>query len=143
MELLEGLVDGVGSAAMLLAMTKTIAAEQQIKTMLVQKGYKLAVTELGGNSIRDDLQTKLAKSVIGAVLNNNVIMKETPEIHAVVHAALEAKQSITMNVFTATNIAVKIAIVRKERWVAVAIFGQSALYHMTNHEKAGLGIMHI
>ena len=47
------------------------------------------------------------------------------------------------NVATSSSLALKIAIVRKEHWIAVAIFGQSALHYMTNHERAGLGVMHI
>ena len=59
------------------------------------------------------------------------------------HATMEAKQGILVNVSTSANIAIKIAIVRKDRWVAVAMFGESAVHHLTNHSRAGLGIMHI
>ena len=69
--------------------------------------------------------------------------KEAYQIHAILHAAMEAKQGILVNVSTSANIAINIAIVRKDRWVAVAMFGESAVHHLTNHARAGLGIMHI
>lgn len=40
-------------------------------------------------------------------------------------------------------LALKIAVVRDDGWLAVALFGKSALHYMTNHERAGLGVMHI
>jgi len=48
-----------------------------------------------------------------------------------------------VNASSSTSIAVKIAIVRNDNWVAVAIFGQSAIHPLTNHLRAGLGVMHI
>ena len=143
MEIIKNMIDGVGSAAMLLAMTNTISDEQAIKDYLTQAGYKAAVTELGGNTIQEGFQVKLVKSVLGAVLNNNVIAKEPYEVHAVLHAAMEAKKGIVKDTSTSANIAVKISVVRKGDWIAVGIFGQSAVYHLTNHERSGLGVMHI
>lgn len=143
MEIIKRMVDGVGSAALLLAMTKSLADEQAVKQLLMADGYIIAVTELGGQSSKEDFQTRMIKSIVGAVLNNGVIKKEPYEIHAVLHAAMEAKKGIFLDMASSSNIASKIAIVRKDTWVAVAIFGKSALYHMTNHERAGLGVMHI
>ncbi|SEJ79356.1 hut operon positive regulatory protein [Propionispira arboris] len=141
MELISRMINGVGSAAMLLSMTRTIADEQEIKNYLHESGYFFAVTEVGGNTGRSDFLEKFIKSIIGAVLNNNVVKKEAHEVHAVLHAAVEAKKGVIMD--TSSNISVKIAVVRKDPWVAVAIFGESAFYHTTNHERAGLGLMHI
>ena len=50
----------------------------------------------------------------------------------------EAKASRLMRAY-----ALKIAVVRGSGWLAVALFGKSALHYMTNHERAGLGVMHI
>lgn len=53
------------------------------------------------------------------------------------------KKGILVSVNTSVSLALKIAVVRDEHWIAVALFGKSALHYMTNHERAGLGVMHI
>jgi len=73
MELISRMINGVGSAAMLLSMTRTIADEQEIKNYLHESGYFFAVMEVGGNTGRSDFLEKIIKSIIGAVLNNNVV----------------------------------------------------------------------
>ena len=143
MDTIKRMINGVGSAAMLIAMTKTISDEQEIKNALTEAGYKFAVTELGGNTVQGDFQGRVTKALIGAVLNTHLVEKTPNELHAVMHAALEAGQGSMINVTRAADVSVKMAVVRKEHWVAVAIFGESAVYHTTNHERAGLGVMHI
>ena len=41
------------------------------------------------------------------------------------------------------DLALKIAIVRNTHWIAVGMFGESAMHPLTNHERCGLGIMHL
>ena len=41
------------------------------------------------------------------------------------------------------NLALKVSIVRSAGWIAVGIFGESAIHPMTSHERCGLGIMNI
>lgn len=143
MDMLLNSIRDVGSAAMALSLTNSISDENQVKQFLLENAYLCAVTEVGGNTSQETFQEKTTKAVIGAALNNNIVEKESYQIHAILHATMEAKQGILVNVSTSANIAIKIAIVRKERWVAVAMFGESAVHHLTNHERAGLGIMHI
>ena len=100
------------------------------------------MTETGGKS-NQDFQDKIAKSVIGATLNQGVISKESTEIHALFHAVEEAKRGVLVNTTTDTNLALKIAIVRNANWIAVAMFGESAIHPLSSHERCGLGIMHI
>lgn len=142
-EFIKNIAIDVGSAAMLLVLTKNIFDEDTIKTYLQEDGYKIAVTELGGRSSYVDFQEKTTRSVIGACLNCGIIKKEQHEIHAVLHAAEEAKKGIIVNVSTNASLSIKIAIVRKDSWIAVGVFGNSAIYHATNHQRAGLGVMHI
>ena len=59
------------------------------------------------------------------------------------HAAEEAKQGMLFSMVSSSSLALKIAVVRDDTWIAVAIFGKSAVHYMTNHDRAGLGIMHI
>lgn len=132
----------IEAAAMLLALTWTLKAENDIKNILEKQGKKYVVTEIGGRSF-GEFQGKTTKAVLGACLNNGLIKKTPPQAHAVLHAAEEAKKGIMVNASTSTSIAVKVAIVRNEHWVAVAMFGQSAIHPITNHCRAGLGVMHL
>lgn len=134
----------IGAIAMLLALTRSIYDEERIKNELLKiPEYKFVVTELGGKSTMDEFQEKTTRVVLGACLNAGLISKQTHEIHAVLHATEEAKKGILVNASSSTHLALKIAIVRSHKWVAVAIFGDSAIHYTTNHERAGLGIMHI
>lgn len=134
----------IGAVAMLLALTRSIYDEERIKSELSKiPEYKFVVTELGGKSTMDEFQEKTTRVVLGACLNAGLINKQTREIHAVLHATEEAKKGIIVNASSSTNLALKIAIVRNSKWIAVAMFGDSAIHYTTNHERAGLGIMHI
>lgn len=141
--MLEGSVNSVGSAAMLLAITRTIYDEERMKEIVAKNGFRAVVTEVGGKTSFDDFHEKVNRAVIGASLNSGIIQKLSNEIHAVVHATEEAKKGILVSVSASASLALKIAIARDDNWVAVAIFGKSALHYMTNHDRAGLGVMHI
>lgn len=132
----------VGNAAMLLALTWNLILEDEVKHILTKEGFKYVVTEVGGTS-SGEFQEKVVKAVLGASLNQGIIDKNTHEAHALLHATDEAKRGVIVNTSSSTSLAVKIAVVRKEKWIAVAIFGQSAIHPITNHERAGLGVMHI
>ncbi len=142
-DILENSINSPGTAAMLLALTQTIYDEDCIKKMVAKKGLKAVVTEVGGKTTFYDFNEKINRAVIGACLNSNVIEKTSNDIHAVIHATEEAKKGLLVSVSTSASLAMKIAIVRNEHWIAVALFGKSALHYMTNHDRAGLGVMHI
>lgn len=129
---LENSIASPGTAAMMLALTQTIYDEELAKKLVAKKGLKAVVTEVGGKTSFYDFNERINRAVIGACLNSGLIEKKSNDIHAVIHATEEAKR-----------LAMKIAIVRNEHWIAVALFGKSALHYMTNHERAGLGVMHI
>lgn len=132
----------VGTAAMLLALTWSLRIEEEVKAILNRAGLKFVVTEIGGRSY-GEFQEKTTKAILGASLNSGLIRKTAYEAHAVLHAAEEAKRGMLVNVSSSTSLAVKIAIVRDNDWVAVAMFGQSAIHPITNHSRAGMGVMHI
>ena len=111
--------------------------------MLTDQGFRLVVTEVGGNSALSDFQVKTTKAVIGACMNTGLVAKTPTNYHSLLHATEEAKRGIMVNLASSTSVAVKIAVVRDEQWVAVALFGESALHPLTNHDRAGLGIMHL
>ncbi len=140
---LENSVVSPGTAVMLLAMTQTIYDEDMAKQLVAQKGFKAVVTEVGGKTSFYDFNERINRAVIGACLNSGIIEKTSNDIHAVIHATEEAKKGLLVSVSTSASLAMKIAVARNEHWIAVALFGKSALHYMTNHERAGLGIMHI
>lgn len=132
-------VKSVGVAAMLLALTRTLKDEETAKRALTEVGHKFVVTEVGGKTSYDDFHEKVNRAVIGASLNSGIIEKTANDIHA----TEEAKKGILVSVSSSASLALKIAVVRDDGWLAVALFGKSALHYMTNHERAGLGVMHI
>lgn len=132
----------VGYNALLLALTRTINDETAVKNKLIERGVRCVVTEIGGKSDHD-LQDKINRAVIGAALNKGVVEKTPQNIHAVLHATEEAKRGILVNTTSSTNVALKIAIVRDNYWIAVAMFGESSIHPITSHERCGLGIMHV
>lgn len=140
---LENSVNTPGIAAMLLALTQTLYDEDKAKQLVARCGFKAVVTEVGGKTNYYDFNEKVNRAVIGACLNAGVIEKTTNHIHAVIHATEEAKKGILVSVSTSASLAMKIAVARNDKWIAVALFGKSALHYMTNHDRAGLGVMHI
>ena len=140
-EAFTGLVEDAQSGALLLAMSNSLQTEELVKDIVKRKGYKYVVTEFGGNE--NEFKRKIVSNVIGACLNTNIIEKNSNEIHAVIHATAEAAKGFALSVRMAANIALKIAIVRDEKWLSVAFFGYSALHYSTNHKRACVGTMHI
>lgn len=136
-------IRSVGTAAMLLALTRNMQDEEYAKKMIGELGFRYVVTEVGGNSVLSEFQTKTTKAVIGAALNSGIIAKSPTNYHALLHATEEAKRGIMVNVASSASLAVKIAIVRDDHWIAVSLFGESALHPVTGHERAGLGVMHL
>ncbi len=134
--------DSVGYNALMLAATRTMADESKVKKLLISRGFKLVVTEIGGKS-DEEFKIKMNKAVIGACLNENVIEKKDTDLHALLHAAEEAKRGILVNTASTTHLALKIAIVRNDKWIAVAAFGESSMHLITGHDRCGLGVMHI
>jgi len=131
-----------GTAAMLLSLTSTIKGEEKIKSLIRSEGLKMAVTEVGGKN-SGEFQDKVTRAVMGGCLNNGIIEKTTASIHALLHAVEEAKKGVLINASTSASLALKVAVVRDEQWIAVAIYGQSAIHPITNHHRAGLGMMHL
>lgn len=140
---MENSLKSIGAAAMFLALAQTIYDEDQAKQMVVKNGFRAVVTEVGGKTSFNDFNEKINRAVIGAALNGEVIQKSVGDIHAIIHATAEAKQGLLFTINQSTSLALKIAIVRDSTWIAVALFGKSALHYMTNHDRCGLGIMHI
>lgn len=134
---------GIGYCAMRLAMTRSIYEENLVKNEFSKnKEFRFVVTEVGG-STKKDFQEKVTRSILGAALNAGLIEKLPNEVHALFHAAEEAKRGTMVNLSSDVHLATKISIVRTDHWIAVALFGDSAIHPITCHERCGLGVMNI
>jgi hut operon positive regulator len=130
----------IGRAAMFLALTHTREEESMLREVLEGKmKFKCAVTEVGGKT--NEFKDKIIHSVIGAALNCGVIDKVPKQVHALLHATMEAENGILIDSVVNVNLAVKIGIVSNDEWIAVAMFGQSGAHFLTSHERAGFGLM--
>lgn len=131
----------VGKIAILLSVTDE-DEETLLKEFLAGRGdTRAAVTFIAGTAQK--IKTTYTKSIISAAVARGVI-KETPDqVHAVLHASIEAFEPMMSPMSLAKNLKAKVAIVADKRWVAVAAYGDSAFSSITNHERGGFGIMHL
>jgi hut operon positive regulator len=132
--------DQPGKVAILLAMS-TRAHEEQLLEYFRSLGYKCGVTETGG--MRQEIEKKINSSMIGMGLNLGILRKNKSDVHAAVHAVIEACNGLLLHTPNMGSYSLKIALVRKCRWLTVAIYGHSAAHSLTNHERIGMGTMHI
>lgn len=132
----------IGKAALLLAMADTRPEESEIKAYLKNTyGYETFVIEIGG--ILKDIRNRVVKSVLNAALNAGAIEKKTAHIHPLIHATVEAERGMMLHVPSESSFRMKVAVVISSEWLAVAMYGESALHILSAHERVGLGIMHI
>ena len=131
----------VGRAALLLASTTTPDSENELKRELLQNGWRSVATEVGG--LAGDLPQKITRALVGASLNAGVVEKTRNEMHALMHAAVEALEGFLTVGMLEASVGAKIAIVRIDRWIAVAVMGDTAYHAVAHHERCGLGVMHI
>lgn len=131
----------VGRAALLLSCTTDKQSEEKLKTCLNAEGWKAVATEVGG--IASDLPQKITRALVGAALNAGVVDKKPREMHALMHAALEAINGFISLGTLEASIGAKLAIVRNSGWIAVSMVGDTAYHAVAHHERCGLGVMHI
>jgi len=136
-----GLSTRIGKIALLLSMSDE-HEEIIIKEAIARRhGIRAAVTFVSG--MTNKINTTYTKSILNAAISGEVIKKTPNQIHAVLHASLEAFQAMTPRTSVSTSVKIKVAIVTDGRWVAVAAYGDSAFSAFTNHERGGLGVMHL
>ncbi|KLU60892.1 anti-terminator HutP [Peptococcaceae bacterium CEB3] len=131
-------------AALLLALSETRQEENSLKEhYTVHEKITCGVTETGGTVAALQHTGKLTNSVLSTGLNTGVIRKDAKQIHALVHAALEASNSIFIHTHGNASFALKIGLTTDGDWLAVAIFGRSSLHPLSEHCRVGLGYMHL
>ncbi len=131
-------------SALLLALSETREDEEELKNFLSNAhGIRCGVTEIGGTVAALQPTGKLTNSVMAAAINTGVIQKEAKQIHALMHATLEATNSVFIHTNGNASFALKIGLTTDREWIAVAIFGRSSLHPLSEHSRVGLGYMHL
>lgn len=131
----------VEQAAIFMAMTTTRDKEDEMKALLAKHGFiAIATTVSGDDSI---VRKKVIGSVVGACLNANLIQKTKKHVHSVVHATHEACMSGKLGSTVNQNYQLKVAIVRKQDWLSVCLYGDMAIHEYSNHKTIGLGVNHV
>lgn len=103
--------------------------------------YKLAVTFVSG--LTSEIKGSFIKSIVGCALQNGIIEKNGTKIHSLVHAGIDALAGVLNSTPAEGSLKLKVALVSDKEWLAVAVYGDSAFYPLTNHERACLGVMHL
>jgi HutP len=134
--------DRIGKIAILAAISNE-SEERQLKQEINHQSSdtKVAVTVISG--ISSDIKKSFVKSIVGCSLQNNLIKKTGTQMHAVIHASLEAITGVVHQVSAEASLKMKVGIVTDGKWIAVALYGDSAFYPITNHECSALGVMHL
>ena len=142
MEKMELKLNRIGKIAMAAALTDE-HEEEIIKEYVKKYGidYKLAVTFVTG--LTSDIKKTFVKSIIGCALQNHIVKKKGTQMHALIHAALDALDGVIHSVPVDSSLKLKVGICTDYEWIAVAVYGDSAFYPLTNHERAGMGVMHL
>lgn len=131
----------LGRAAMLLAMSKTREQEETIKELVQSCGMQCCVTEVG--AVETDFKSQSVRNILGAVFASNLIKKNTPATHALLHAVVEAGRALFYNMPVITSLKMKWAIVKDSEWICVAAFGDCGMHTLTSHNRSGMGMMHL
>jgi len=130
--------------AILLAMTETREEEEGLRKSLSELfNIRCAVTGLGGTVANLRNTGKLTNSVMSTAFNTGIIQKEARLIHALIHATMEASNSVFTHTNSNASLALKIGLTTNFEWLAVAIYGRSSLHPLLEHARVGLGVMHL
>jgi len=130
--------------AILLAMTETREEEEELRKSLSESfNIRCAVTGLGGTVANLRNTGKLTHSVMSTAFNTGIIQKEARLIHALIHATMEASNSVFTHTNSNASLALKIGLTTNFEWLAVAIYGRSSLHPLLEHARVGLGVMHL
>lgn len=131
-------------SAIRLALTELREDEDKLKKFLLEAyNMRSGVTELGGTETNLQNTGKLTNSVLAAAFNTGVIPKDARKIHALIHATLEASNSIFIHNNSNASYVLKIGLTTDTEWIAVAIYGRSSLHPLLEHARVGLGFMHL
>lgn len=133
--------DRLGKAAMLIAMSSK-QEEEAIRASLEKAGkLKVAVSWISG--LKSEISRTFSRSIVNTALKAQIIQETPDSVHALIHAGIEALGGLVPAVTADSSLKVKVVIALNSSWIAVAAYGDSAFMPETNHERLGLGIMHL
>lgn len=138
---LELSADRIGKVAIMLAMTSE-EEEASFKAKISKEtNYKFSVTWVSGR--KTEINKTFPRSILNAALKHGTIEDRSGATHALIHAGLEALSGLIPTVPGDSSLKVKVVIIADGHWVVVAAYGESAFLPETNHERIGLGVMHL
>lgn len=131
----------LGKIAMLLSMSSN-EEEEVIRADLAREGQvRAAVTWVSGR--KTEINKSFPRSIVNAALKASVVRETPSATHALIHAGLEALSGLIPPIPGDSSLKCKVAVVANGSWVVVAAYGESAFLPETNHERMGLGVMHL
>jgi hut operon positive regulator len=126
---------------MMLAMSSN-EEEIEFKSRISKEtNYKFSVIWVSGR--KTDINKTFPRAILNAALKNGTIEDRPGPTHALIHAGLEALGGFVPTVPGDSSLKVKVVIISDAHWVIVAAYGESAFLPETNHERVGLGVMHL
>jgi hut operon positive regulatory protein len=131
----------IGKVAIMLAMSSD-QEEIDFKVRIANEtNYKFSVMWISGR--KTEINKTFPRAILNAALKNRTIEDRAGPTHALIHAGLEALDGLVPSIPGDSSLKVKVAIISDGSWVVVAAYGESAFVPETNHERIGIGVMHL
>ncbi len=138
---LELTANRIGKVAVMLSMTSN-DEEMAFKARIsAETSYKFSVIWVSGR--KTEINKTFPRAILNAALKNQTIEDRPGATHALIHAGLEALGGLVPSIPGDSSLKVKVVIMADIHWVVVAAYGESAFLPETNHERIGLGVMHL
>ncbi|WP_415914800.1 HutP family protein [Rhodopseudomonas palustris] len=131
----------IGKVAIMLAMTSNEEEAGFKEKIAAETNYKLSVMWVSGR--KTEINKTFPRAILNAALRNQTVENRPGATHALIHAGLEALNGLVPSVPGDSSLKVKVVILADAHWVVVAAYGESAFLPETNHERVGLGVMHL
>lgn len=131
----------IGKVAIMLAMTSD-EEEAAFKTRIANdSSYKFSVMWVSGR--KTEIDKTFPRAILNAAPKNRTVEDRPGATHALIHAGLDAMNGLVPTIPGDSSLKVKVVIISDAHWVVVAAYGESAFLPETNHERGGLGVMHL
>jgi hut operon positive regulator len=131
----------IGKVAIMLAMTSD-EEEIAFKTQIANESkYKFSVMWVSGR--KTEINKTFPRTILNAALKNHTVEDRPGATHALIHAGIEALSGMFPSIPGDSSLKIKVVVISDMHWVVVAAYGESAFLPETNHERVGLGVMHL
>jgi len=133
--LLSGEQPDVFRTATHLAMTESLEEEKEMIAFFNEHGYRCTATIISGGDL--EALRKVTGNVIGACLNAGLIEKNKLHIHPLGHAIEQAILGTRLDSSVSQNCRFKVAIVRRDAFIAVVAYGDLGFHEFSSHKTIG------